>query len=314
MAKKSYKLNDNNVNFNVKAELTFPIGDKVVYDTYDTNENGDITWHKPVINAIDIDWQNATTDEITDAINTSGKLISIISNNKKSIRLTNEAITSIRNQINTIEESLESINNIIDGSQSLTELKESLRLLSERVTAIEEGNVDIDLTEIQNAINTVNERINNLSIPKYVDELIDGYDVLRRSQFEVIRDQLKGDSAYDIAKKLAQQNGTPFPYSTEAEWLASLKGENGRQGENGASAYEIAKRTANILHVDFPYSNEIEWMTSIINGNDTKAYTDQKISELRTELINNGSNLTAGDGIIIENKVISASANTWIKI
>lgn len=314
MANKTYKLNDSNVNFSIKPEVTFSIGNKIIYSDYKVNENGDVTWHKPIINAIDIDWQNAVTDEITDAINTSGKLIDTISNNKKSIRLTNEAISNIRTQISSIESSLESINNIIDDSQSLSELRESLRLLSERVTAIEQGNVNVDLTEIQNSISSINERINNLSIPKYIAELADGDDVLRVSQFSVIKDQLKGDSAYDIAKRLAQQNGTPFPYSTEAEWIASLKGTDGRQGDNGASAYEIAKRTANILHADFPYTNEVEWMTAITNGNDTKSYTDQKINELRTELINNSSNLTAGNGIIIENNVINASANTWIKI
>lgn len=309
----NYKLNDNNVNFYVKPEVTFSVGNKIIYAKYDTNDYGDIIWHKPIINAIDIDWQNAVTDEITDAINTSGKLISIISNNKKSIRLTNEAITSIRTQISDIEHTLETIE-IGDNLPILNELRDALNTLSERVTALEEGNIEVDLTDIQNAINAVNERIDNLVIPRYVNDLVDGYDVLRRSQFEVIKDQLKGDSAYDIAKKTAQENSQSFPYNTEAEWIASLKGQDGEPGENGLSAYDIAKRTANILHVEFPYANETEWMTAIINGNDTKAYTDQKINELREEFTNNQTDLTAGEGIIIENNVISASANTWINL
>ena len=312
MAKR--KLIDHGVNFSINNEITFSIGDKIVYAPYSVNSSGTITWHKPIINAIDIDWGNATTPNIENGINTSGDLINIISENTKSVKLTNEAISSIRTQISSIESSLESINNIIDDSQPLSELRESLRLLSERVTAIEQGNINVDLTEIQNSIVSINERINNLSIPKYVDELQDGYDVLRRSQFEVIKEQLKGDSAYDIAKRLAEQSGTPFPYATEAAWINSLKGATGKDGINGESAFSIAKRTAQLMGKEFPYTNEIDWMTDLINGNETKNYTDQKINELRNELINNSTNLTAGNGIIIENNVIDAASNTWINI
>ena len=311
MAKKSYKLNDNDVNFYVKPEITFSVGNKVIYSDYVVNESGDITWHKPVINAIDIDWQNAVTDEITDAINTSGKLISIISDNKKSIRLTNEAIDSIIEQITAIENALDIINDLfvnIDDLLALSELRESLQSLSTEINNVKNGHAS-DIRNIQNSITSINNRINNLSIPRYVNDLEDGADVLRQSQFENIKDQLKGDpgeSAYDIAKRIAQQNDTPFPYANEREWIESLK------GKDGESAYDIAKRTAQTLGREFPYENEVEWMTTIINGNETKSYTDQKINELRTEIDNN--KLIAGNGINIENNVISAGANTWIKI
>jgi len=58
-----------------------------------------------------------------------------------------------------------------------------------------------------------------------------------------------GKSAYDIAK----ENGFT---GTEAEWLASLKGDDGTNGTNGKSAYDIAKENGFT-------GTEAEWLESL---------------------------------------------------
>ena len=223
---------DNNVIFTNIDQVSITTGQKIAGSKYKYDEKGNIKAPRPVINAIDIDWNNASIEGTT--INSTGDLINFIHTNKK---------------------------NIEEAKQS---------------------------------------------IPKRTSDLLDGYDILRQSSFETIKDELTGKSAYDIAKDTATILGNPFPYDNEQEWILSLKGE---KGNAGSSAYEIAKQTYQILNKPFPYENETEWMTDIIDNKEAKDYTDQKISELSNSLKYN-----AGEGITIENNVISASSNTWIQI
>ena len=228
----NYIDNKNNVTYDNIEQVYITTGQKISGGQYKYDENGNIKSPRPIINAIDIDWNNASIEDTN--INTTGDLINAIHTNKK---------------------------NIEDAKKS---------------------------------------------IPKRASDLLDGYDILTRSSFESIKNELTGKSAYDIAKETALILGNPFPYNNEKEWILSLKGE---KGNSGSSAYEIAKQTYQILNKSFPYANETEWMTDIINNKEAKDYTDQKISELRASLKYN-----AGEGITIENNVISASSNTWIQI
>ncbi len=228
----NYIDNKNEVTYSNINPIYVVTGQKIAAAEYKYDADGNIKSPRPVINAIDIDWNNASIEDTT--VSSTGDLINLIHTNKK---------------------------NIEEAKQS---------------------------------------------IPKRTSDLLDGYDILTRSSFESIKDELTGKSAYDIAKETALALGNPFPYNNEQEWILSLKGE---KGNAGSSAYEIAKQTYQILNKEFPYANETEWMTDIIDNKEAKEYTDQKISELSTSLRYN-----AGDGIVIENNVISASSNTWIQI
>ena len=205
----NYIDNKNNVTYSNIDQILMTTGQKIAGGQYKYDEAGNIKGPRPIINAIDIDWNNASIEGTI--INSTGDLINVLHTNKK---------------------------NIEEAKQS---------------------------------------------IPKRTSDLLDGYDILTRSSFESIKDELTGKSAYDIAKDTALILGNPFPYDNEQEWVLSLKGE---KGNAGSSAYEIAKQTYQILNKPFPYANETEWMTDIIDDKEAKDYTDQKISELKNSDIN----------------------------
>lgn len=282
-----------NVKFSNINQSQLLTNTKIAVAPYTIDNEGNIINNIPVVNAIDIDWNNVIANDITDPIRTTSDLIHVISTNKVNIRLTNESLVNLKSQVDNIKEKIEGLENIdFQAIQSdLDNALSDIEILQNNNSSINEA-----LINISNIINTINN-----SMPHYISDLEDGYDVLRRGDFENIKDELKGESAYEIAKKLAQQNHQTFNY-TESEWIASLKGE---KGNTGSSAYDIAKQTALIMGKEFPYANETEWIESITNCEEAKRYTDEKIAEAA---------YTAGDGILIENKVIKATANTWINI
>ena len=302
--------NESNVKFSNINQTQIVTNSKIGAAPYIIDDNGNITYNAPVINAIDIDWNNVIANDITTPIKTTADLISVISTNKVNIRLNNEGIGRLRS---TVLDLTNTVNSLIENQGSpeefqtlksqLLEALSDIETLETSVNSLQNSNTDVNntLVRLSESITSINN-----SIPRYVSDLQDGYDVLRRSSFESIKDELKGETAFEIAKKIAQENGEQFNYSNEREWIASLKGE---KGNTGASAYEIAKQTALILGKPFPYNNEAEWIESITNATEAKNYTDTRITEIINDLT-----LTAGNGITIENNVINATANTWINL
>ena len=197
--------NENNVEFSGIRQLQISTGSKIGSSKYIIDENDNITLNKPIINAIDIDWNNATTEGL-DTISTTADLINVLKNIK-------------------------------------------------------------------------------LSVPNSIYDLSDSNNLLTFQDVQTLKPQLTGKSAYELAKESYEETThQQFPYSTVAEWVASLKGEQGQRGftgANGKSAYEIAKTYYQSIGVEFPYNNENEWIQDIISGNDTKDYTDTKINQLR---------------------------------
>lgn len=250
-------------------------GQKISVGKYEIDEQGNIIFNKPIINAIDIDWNAAKINGINDSIETSADLL---------------------NQIGKIK-------NLVD----------------------------------------------NIKVPKSVWELSGSSELFTIDEFNSIKDTLKGKSAFEIARDIATENGQYFPYESEVEWIASLKGERGTdgksayelardaylslglefpyrneaewiislkgekgdKGDTGKSAFEIARETYTEMGLPFDFENEIEWMENMVHMTD-----ETKLNELIDEKIQYKQNiLTSGIGIEIdENDVISATANTWIKI
>ena len=71
-------ITQNNIYFGDVDTATLAVGSKVSAAKYQVDENGLITGHLPIINAIDIDWDAA---EMTDGtvIDTTGQLLNYIS-------------------------------------------------------------------------------------------------------------------------------------------------------------------------------------------------------------------------------------------
>ena len=262
-----YKYTDENIEYTGIKNAQIRTGQKIAATAYNVDADGNIISTKPVINAIDIDWNNATGAGLEHTIKTTGDLFREIINTKNAI--------------------------------------------------------------------------NNIHVPTSIYELAGGTQVLTTENFETIKDQLVGKSAYQIAKDTAEAAGINFPYTTEASWIASLKGERGNPGApgsaglsafeiakiynpdlvneeewlaslQGASAYQIAARTYAALGKEFPYTNEVEWMTAIIQQNDNiDALIEEKVGNRFDE---KQDKLIAGDGIKIEDNTISTTVNTWINI
>lgn len=270
--------NESNVQFSNINQLQVLVNNKIGSYQYVLDEDGNIISNSPIINAIDIDWNNATADEITTPIKSTSDLIALLSSNKVNIKVNTEGIASLRNSIVEIQNAIENLDSKIGESDEILQIKTQLASAIDDITLLQTSNDDIinTLTRLSETLVVV-----QTSIPKTVSDLLDGTDVLRSSSFETIKDELKGDSAFEIAKKVATENHTPFNYQNEAEWIASLKGD---KGNNGASAYDIARQTALILGKEFPYNNEQEWITDIENATVAKEYTDQKVSALNNRI------------------------------
>ena len=218
----TYKYVDENIEYSGLKNPQIRTGQKIAASSYVVDEDGNIISNKPIVNAIDIDWNNATAEGLENPVKTSGDVLK-------------------------------------------------------------------EIVKTKNAVS-------NIHVPTSIYELAGGTQVLTTENFETIKEQLTGKSAFQIAKETAEAAGISFPYTTEISWVASLKGEKGNTGPSGSdglsayqiakiydesigsesewiaslqgqSAFQIAARTYAMLDKEFPYSNETEWMEAIINNN-----------------------------------------------
>lgn len=277
-----------NVQFSNIKQASILMNNKIAAAPYTLDDNGNIVNNIPVINSIDIDWNNVIADEITTPIKSTADLIHVISDSKVNIKLNKEALSNIQTQLNDINEALDDINDTIINNEEIQNIKNQITNINSSIESLETNNTSINesLVNLSNSISSLNS-----SIPRFISDLSDGYDVLRRSSFESIKDELTGKSAYEIAKEIAEENNQPFNYANEREWIASLKGD---KGNAGASAYDIARQTALIQGKEFPFNNEAEWIEYIESGINAKSYTDEQIQILSTSLTNSLNEIIDG--------------------
>ena len=74
---------DNNIIFTDIDQTYLNAGQKVSGGEYKYDAEGNIISPRPIINAIDIDWNNASIEDTT--VSTTGDLINLIHTNKKNI-------------------------------------------------------------------------------------------------------------------------------------------------------------------------------------------------------------------------------------
>lgn len=247
------------------------MGGKVTNQDY-VSKDGVISYTYPVINAIDIDWNEAYLANHGAYIRHSGDLLDFIDNLKTAGVDKNEIIQIIND---TIPDSLSYFTNDV-GYITAAVLRnyvteddirnnESLRGLSAYQIAQQvyeqNGRVFPYANEEEwieslhgkdgsgdggsQSISYISELINDVgyitagALRNYVTE-----DDIRNN------DTLRGLSAYQIAQQVYEQNGRVFPYANEEEWLESLRGDSIDIDDILAQIEEIAHRTTTVTSVE----------------------------------------------------------------
>ena len=115
--------NESNIKFSGINQLQILFNNKIGSYPYIIDEDGNITENSPIINAIDIDWNNATADEITTPIKTTSDLIKLLSDNKISIKVNSEGIDNLRTSITEIQNVINNLDDRISESGEILLIK-----------------------------------------------------------------------------------------------------------------------------------------------------------------------------------------------
>ena len=138
-------LSDNGINFSdINQTSLVSNGLKLSGGAYQIDDDGNII-HKNsnnIINAIDIDWNNAKIPGIEDKIQTTGKLLQLIG-------LLYNSNVAILEQFSILQSKIESI----ETTQIPSNILEQLESLNERITSIETTQIPSDILERLEAIN-----------------------------------------------------------------------------------------------------------------------------------------------------------------
>lgn len=193
-------LNIDDTQFSKIQQVNFTSSGKISSDKYVIDENNNIVFNDPIINAIDIDWNNAKHPNIDKTINTSGDLINVIGNLSSSVGDINEIV------------------NKIEIPKSIYDLSGSANLLT------------------YNDIAALKPQLTGKSAYEAAKEI---YESTYGTDFPYLTEEswiasLKGEpgqrgfpgtngkSAYEIAKSYYQSIGKEFPYSTEEAWIDDI--------------------------------------------------------------------------------------------
>ena len=247
------------------------MGGKVTNQDY-VSKDGVISYTYPVINAIDIDWNEAYLANHGAYIRHSGDLLDFIDNLKTAGVDKNEIIQIIND---TIPDSLSYFTNDV-GYITAAALRnyvteddirnnESLRGLSAYQIAqqvYEQNGRVFPYANEEEWIESLHGKDGSgdggSQQISYISELINdvGYITAGALRNYVTEDDirnndtLRGLSAYQIAQQVYEQNGRVFPYANEEEWLESLRGDSIDVDDILAQIEEIARRTTTVTSVE----------------------------------------------------------------
>lgn len=214
------------------------------------DQNNIIGTYGPVINAIDIDWNKVLIESTGEYINTTGDLIKQI------------------NYIYTLLDNLDLGDDYLKAEDLTTELLSSklnstyaAKAIEDTVNSLEsELSNKANISDIPTSIDQLND-INKYATKSWTNELLGSYatriwvnqqlSTYQKSAYQIAQEHgftgtetewleslrgengINGDSAYELAKKYNAYIGT------EEEWIASLKGEKGERGEKGDTGASI---------------------------------------------------------------------------
>ena len=287
------------------------------------SENHTLTPVMSVVNAIDIAWTNAYLANFNKSVNTSGDVLEILNNVGGSLNNVNNTIEAVQERLQALEESIPT------GGAEQGGLLDKIIINNYELPIDENKAASLNIL-VNNRLVEVDRETNTLSINTNVD-----LNTLRGVVSDMMDEnpeRFKGESAYQIAKRIVEEGGGTFNI-TEAEWIASLKGDEGPQGqpgEAGLSAWEIYRRNGG----DLP---EADWLLSLTGPTGPEGMQGEpgesayQIAKRTYEAKNpdpfpyeteddwiasitptgEGVTYTAGYGIDISSNVIS-STNKWI--
>lgn len=274
---KKYSYNTGTVTFTEIIEPNMITGQMIKNRNYIKDGNNLIST-TPIINAIDINWNNAYLNNIGSYIASTGDLLNIIDN----MSVSSDIINDIKQLIPS------NISDLVNDAGYLT--------------ANDIPDIPVNISQLNNDAGYITTSVLNVILRPYVTE----NDILEN-------ESLHGKSAYQIAWDNAVSDMEAWPYKNEKEWLASLKGKDGSPGDPGAdgkSAYQMAFEAAERNGDIFPYTNESEWSDALNNALEAGAI----IETIQDAIAEKQDKLTAGAGIDITNNIISTTVNEWLYI
>jgi len=205
-----------NIDFTGIKQPILLVGGKIGIDKYNVDENGNIVQNVPLINAIDIDWNNAKAEGI-EPISKTEDLINLIK--------------SIKNSIPSNIYDLSGSNNLLT-QQDVEALKPELTGKSAYELAKE-----------------TYEKLNNTPFPyQTVDSWVaslKGDQGLRGFPGANGQD---GKSAYDIAKEYYQNNNLEFPYQNQNEWILDIISGNNTKEYTNEELSKLNTQLQNLIH------------------------------------------------------------------
>ena len=227
------------------------------------------------VNAIDIDWNSAYLPNLRTYINTTSDLleqldniylsISNISDNLDlsdylkiadlPIQLTTDLLTNKLNSIyapKSVENDIESIEQQLANKANKDDIPEiDINDFLEQLNDVyAPKSIETSITELTNSLSN---KADKNEIPQRISDL-EGFD--NYATITWVNNQLRyyAKTPYDVYKQNQIDNG--LPYMSETEWLNSLKGKDGINGQNGKTAFELAQDNGFI-------GNEEEWLASL---------------------------------------------------
>lgn len=163
----------NGVTFNnVKAGINTG-GQKLTKSPYKYDANGNIVNPQQVINAIDIDWCQATVTGLSEPISSTAQLLSKVGEMNQNIEELNSALESVQEtiggtgeesiteKIETINEAIESLQETIGGTgeesifERIDTINEAIESLQQNIGGTGEGSIISDIDDIKRQIQSI---------------------------------------------------------------------------------------------------------------------------------------------------------------
>ena len=116
-------------------------GPKLSKGKYDKDENGNIIYNMPIINAIDIDWNNAQVEGLNGRINSTGDMLSKVGGINSELHSTMEALENTIGDVESLETLVEQLETLANGnSSSIVELLNKLNEIEELLGSDDDEN------------------------------------------------------------------------------------------------------------------------------------------------------------------------------
>jgi len=267
----------NGVTFNnVKAGINTG-GQKLTKSPYKYDENGNIVNPQQVINAIDIDWCQATVTGLSEPISSTAQLLSKVGEMNQNIEKLNGDLESVQEtiggtgeesifkRIDTINEAIEELHGALESVQEtiggtseesifeiIDTINEAIESLQQNIGGTGEGSISERMNKIDNAIEELQQNIGGTgegSIAERMDEI--------DSAIEELQQNIGGTGEGSIAERMDEIDSA----IEELQQNIGGTGEgsiNDRVDNNASDINEIKRQIQAILNGQAKISGHVE--------------------------------------------------------